>query len=157
MFPKIRDPKSSILIGFGTIIFTIHFGGFPPICGLTPRWILCCLGLLGLLCILALLLQLAGGDWNRPLNLGLSTKSQPEVLVKTYGVGFFVRHWQTQIVWNQKKPEENDTAMVNMLFLVAERCLNFDCLFIECQLGIENFSGRFAGSIPSIEAVCLAY
>ena len=28
-------PKSSILIGFGTIIFTIHFGGFPPIFGNT--------------------------------------------------------------------------------------------------------------------------
>ena len=28
-------PKSSILIGF-SIVFTIHFGGFPPIFGLTP-------------------------------------------------------------------------------------------------------------------------
>ena len=28
-------PKSSILIGF-SIIFTIHFGGFPPIFGSTP-------------------------------------------------------------------------------------------------------------------------
>ena len=28
-------PKSSILIGF-SLIFTIHFGGFPPIFGLTP-------------------------------------------------------------------------------------------------------------------------
>jgi len=43
-------------------------------------WILCCLGVLGLLCILALVLQLAGGDWNRPLNLGQSTNSQPEAL-----------------------------------------------------------------------------
>ena len=24
-----------LFIGFGTIIFTIHFGGFPPICGNT--------------------------------------------------------------------------------------------------------------------------
>ena len=32
--PKImgKPPKSSILIGF-SIIFTIHFGGFPPIFG----------------------------------------------------------------------------------------------------------------------------
>ena len=28
-------PKASIFIGF-SIIFTIHFGGFPPIFGLTP-------------------------------------------------------------------------------------------------------------------------
>ena len=38
MFPKIcffLPPKSSILIGF-SIIFTVHFGGFPPIFGLTP-------------------------------------------------------------------------------------------------------------------------
>ena len=36
MFPKIMvPPKSSILIGF-SIIFTIHFGVFPPILGLTP-------------------------------------------------------------------------------------------------------------------------
>ncbi len=31
-------PKSSILIGF-SLIFTIHFGGFPPIFGLTPMYI----------------------------------------------------------------------------------------------------------------------
>ena len=30
-------PKSSIFIGF-SIIFTIHFGGFPPIFGSTPKW-----------------------------------------------------------------------------------------------------------------------
>ena len=37
--PKIvvKPPKSSILIGF-SIIFTIHFGGFPHIFGLTPIW-----------------------------------------------------------------------------------------------------------------------
>ena len=36
MFPKIMGfpPKSSILIGF-SMIFTIHFGGFPPILGNT--------------------------------------------------------------------------------------------------------------------------
>ncbi len=32
---KRGTPKSSILIGF-SIIFTIHFGGFTPIFGLTP-------------------------------------------------------------------------------------------------------------------------
>ena len=33
-----KTPKSSILIGF-SIIFTIHFGGFPPIFGSTPTGI----------------------------------------------------------------------------------------------------------------------
>ena len=39
VFPKIwgKPAKSSILIGF-SIIFTIHFGGFPPIFGSTPPW-----------------------------------------------------------------------------------------------------------------------
>ena len=31
-------PKSSILIGFGTIIITIHFGGFRPIFGNTHMY-----------------------------------------------------------------------------------------------------------------------
>ena len=31
-------PKSSILVGF-SIIFTIHFGGFPPIFGSTPIYL----------------------------------------------------------------------------------------------------------------------
>ena len=37
VFPKMVGfpPKSSMLIGF-SIIFTIHFGGFPPIFGSTP-------------------------------------------------------------------------------------------------------------------------
>ena len=37
VFPKMmgKHPKSSILIGF-SIIFTIHFGGFPPIFGNIP-------------------------------------------------------------------------------------------------------------------------
>ena len=33
----VYPPKSSILIGF-SLIFTIHFGFFPPIFGLTPTW-----------------------------------------------------------------------------------------------------------------------
>ncbi len=34
----VYPPNHPILIGF-SVIFTIHFGGFPPIFGLTPtRW-----------------------------------------------------------------------------------------------------------------------
>ena len=41
VFPKIggKPPKSSILIGF-SIIFTIHFGFFPPFFGSTPMCVL---------------------------------------------------------------------------------------------------------------------
>ena len=41
LFPKIggKPLKSSILIRFGTMIFTIHFGGFPPIFGNTHIYI----------------------------------------------------------------------------------------------------------------------
>lgn len=94
------------------------------------RWILCCLGLLGLLCILALVLQLAGGDWNRPLNLGQSTNSQPEVPRKVCFFFVLVRFWQIQIVWNQKKTLKKMTwQWLTCCFWWPERCLNTWCVF----------------------------